>query len=138
MIQTPNTISCVAAMGSPLCQSCLVLSSYSAKAAPGFKSQSQSSSAAPCPTPPTLSYTSQHSLFFQLDWAAIVSLGRCGPMAWSQSSPSSDTGAVTRKSCLHLHPGLKSLPSPWLKARPQLFNITMKPVKGCRYGKRLF
>ena len=37
--------------------------------------------------------------FFQLYWAAIVSLGRCGPMAWSQSSPSSHTGAVTRGSC---------------------------------------
>ena len=24
-------------------------------------------------------------IFFQLYWAAIVSLGRCGPMAWSQS-----------------------------------------------------
>ena len=28
-------------------------------------------------------------IFFQLYWAAIVSLGRCGPIAWSQSSPSS-------------------------------------------------
>ena len=39
-------------------------------------------------------------VFFQLYWAAIVSLGRCGLMAWSQSSPSSHTGAVTRGSCL--------------------------------------
>ena len=31
--------------------------------------------------------------------------------------------------------GWKSLPSPWLKARPQLFNISMKPVKGYRYVK---
>ena len=37
-------------------------------------------------------------LFFQLYWAAIVSLGRCGPMAWGQSSPNSHTGAVTRGS----------------------------------------
>ena len=29
----------------------------------------------------------------------------------------------------------KSLPSPWLKAWPQLFNISMKPVKGYRYVK---
>ena len=29
----------------------------------------------------------------------------------------------------------KSLPSPWLKAWPQLFNISMKPVKGSRYVK---
>ena len=33
-------------------------------------------------------------VFFQLYWAAIVSLGRCGPMAWSQSSPSSHASAV--------------------------------------------
>ena len=39
-------------------------------------------------------------LFFQLYWAAIVSLGRCGPLAWSQSYPSSHAGAVTRGSCL--------------------------------------
>ena len=38
-------------------------------------------------------------VFFQLYWAAIVSLGRCGPMAWSQSSPSSHAGPVTRGSC---------------------------------------
>ena len=38
-------------------------------------------------------------IFFQLHWAAIVSLGRCGPLAWSQSSPSSPTGPVTRGSC---------------------------------------
>ena len=38
-------------------------------------------------------------VFFQLFWAAIVSLGRCGPMAWSQSSPSSQAGPVTRGSC---------------------------------------
>ena len=39
-------------------------------------------------------------LAFQLDWAATVNPGRCGPMAWSQSSPSSHVGAVTRGSCL--------------------------------------
>ena len=38
-------------------------------------------------------------VFFQLYWAAIVSLGRCGPMAWSQSSPRSHSGPVTRGSC---------------------------------------
>ena len=64
----------------------------------GFKSQHLPSSAAPFPTPPTISYTCQHSLFFQLYWVAIVSLGRCGPMAWSQSSPSSPAGPVTRGS----------------------------------------
>ena len=68
-------------------------------ATPRFKSQCPSSSAAPFLTPPTISYTCQHSLFFKLCWAAIVSLGRCGPMAWSQSSPSSHTGTVTGGSC---------------------------------------
>ena len=47
-------------------------------ATPSFKSQCLSSFAAPFPTPPTISYTCQHSLFFQLYWAARVSLGRCG------------------------------------------------------------
>ena len=67
-------------------------------------------------------------IFFQLYWAAIVSPGRCGPMAWSQSSPSSHAGPVTRGSCF-------PVPSPWLKAGPQLFNISMKPVKGDRCVK---
>ena len=68
-------------------------------AAPGFKSQCQSSSTAPFLTPPTIGYTFQHSLFFQLYWAAIVCPGRRGPMAWSQSSPSSQPAAVTRGNC---------------------------------------
>ena len=38
-------------------------------------------------------------VFFQLYWVAVVSLGRCGPMAWSLSSPSSHAGPVTRGSC---------------------------------------
>ena len=43
-------------------------------------------------------------LFFQLYWAAIVSPGRCGPMAWSQSSPSTHAGPVTRGSCFPVPP----------------------------------
>ena len=43
-------------------------------------------------------------VFFQLYWAAIVSPGRCGPMAWSQSSPSSHAGPVTRGSCFPVPP----------------------------------
>ena len=39
-------------------------------------------------------------VFFQLFWAAVVSLGRHGPVVWSQSSPSSYTGAITRGCCL--------------------------------------
>ena len=86
-------------------------------AAPGFKSQRQSSSAAPFPTPPTISYTCQHSLFFQLYWAAIVTLGRCGPMAWSQSSPTSHTGAITRGSCLPVTSWVEVTPSSLAQSR---------------------
>ena len=61
------------ASGSPLGQSHMVPTYYSTKAAwpspgmaatPGFKSQHQSSSAAPFPTPPTISYTCQHSSIY--------------------------------------------------------------------------
>ena len=79
---------------------------------PGFKSQHQSSSAAPFLTPPTISYTCQHSLFFQLDWAATVSPGMCGPMAWSQSSPRSHAGPVTRGSCLPVTSWVEFAPIP--------------------------
>ena len=76
-------------------------------------------------------------IFFQLFWPAIISPGKCGPMAWSQSSPSSHTGTVTRGVASQLCNGSKLLPSPWLKAWPQLFSISMKPVKSYRYVKRL-
>ena len=78
----------------------------------GFKFQRQSSSAAPFPTPPTISYTCQHSVYFQHYWAAIVSLGRCGPLAWSQSSPSSHTGPVTRGSYLPVMSWMEVTPIP--------------------------
>ena len=109
----------------PLCGMAACLSS---------KSQRQYSSAAPFPSLPTISYTCQHS---RIPPALLGchSLGRPGPMARSHSSPSSHPGAVTRGSCLPVTSGLKSLPSPWLQARPQLFNISMKPVKGYRYVK---
>ncbi|KAF6090830.1 hypothetical protein HJG60_012212 [Phyllostomus discolor] len=38
-------------------------------------------------------------VLFQVHWAAIMNLGRGGPMLWSQSSPSSHAGAVTRGTC---------------------------------------
>ena len=105
-------------------QSCMILSLLPQNhmvllmaAVPGFKSQRQSSSAAPFPTPSTISYTCQHSLFFQLHWAAVVSLGRCGPMAWSQSSPSSYTGAVTRGSCLPVKSWVAVTPIPLAQSR---------------------
>ena len=75
-------------------------------------------------------------VFFQLFWAAIVSPGRCG-------------GAISKLPCRcrrrHGNQGqlppsyiLKSLPSRWLKAWPQLLNIPMKPVKCYRYVKWAF
>ena len=92
-------------------------------ATPGFKSQSQSSSVAPFLTPPTIGHSCQHScIFFQLYWAAIVSPGRCGPVVWSQSSPSSHVVSVTGGIASQLYRGLKLIASPWLRARPQLFN----------------
>ena len=69
-------------------------------ATPGFKSQRQSSSAAPFPTPPTIGYTCQHSHILPALLGFHSKSGcRCGPMTWSQSSPSSHAGSVTRGSC---------------------------------------
>ena len=57
-------------------------------------------------------------IFFQLYWAAIVSLGRCGPMAWSQSSPSCHTGfAVTRGSCLPVTSWVEVTPIPLAQSK---------------------
>ena len=59
MIQASGTISCVTASGSSLCpKPCCHLSGMAVT--PGFKSQRQSSSAAPFLSP-TISYTCQHS-----------------------------------------------------------------------------
>ena len=51
-------------------------------------------------------------VFFQLYWAAIVSLGRCGPMAWSQSTPRSHAGPVTRGSCFPVPSWVEVTPIP--------------------------
>ena len=51
-------------------------------------------------------------VFFQLYWAAVVSLGRCSPMAWSQSSPSSHAGAVTRGSYFSVTSWVEFAPIP--------------------------
>ena len=61
--------------------------------------------------------TSIH-LFFQLYWAAIVSPGRCGPMAWSQSSPSSQAGSVTRGSCFPVTSWVEFTPIPLAQSMP--------------------
>ena len=52
-------------------------SSPAVAATPGFKFQCHSSPAAPFLTPPTIGYTCQHSLSFQLDWAATVNWQVC-------------------------------------------------------------
>ena len=51
-------------------------------------------------------------VFFPLYWAARVSLGKCGPMAWSQHSPSCHAGAVTRGSCLPVTSWVEVTPIP--------------------------
>ena len=92
--------------------------SPSMAAAPGVKSQRPSSSAVSFPTPPTINYTCQHSLFFQLYWATVVNLGRRGPMAWSQSSPSSHAGPVTRGSCFPVPSWVEFTPIPLAQSMP--------------------
>ena len=63
----------------------------------------------------------------------MVSPGRHGPMGWSQPPLSSHIGTVTRG--LTVMSGVEVIPSPWLKARPQLLNISMKLTKSYRYVK---
>ena len=142
-----NPKPCVTATGSPFCQSLVVLPSYSVKGAsssspgmadaPGFKSQCQSSSAAPFLTPPTITYTSQHSCILP----ALLGCHSKSGQVW----PHGMEPIFSKLSCRHCHQGellpssilggSHSHPSPWLKAWPQLFNIPMKPVKGYRYVK---
>ena len=71
-----------------LCPSHVVPKRPHMAAAPGFKPYHQSSFATPFLTLPTIGHSCQHSVFFQLHWAAIVSPGRCGPVVWRQSSTS--------------------------------------------------
>ena len=94
--------------GIPFHQSCLV-PSFLTKATwsppsmavtPGFKSQCQSSSAAPFLTPPTISYTCQHSRIFPAFLGFHNKSGQVWPMTWSQPSPGSQAGTVTRGSYL--------------------------------------
>ena len=108
----------------------------SVAAAPGFKSQCQSSLVAPFPTPPTISYTCQDSHIVP----ALLGCHSKSPQAWPHGVEPiiSKLSHRQRKQGELLHHGLKSLPSPWLKAQPQLFNISMKPVKGYRYVKQPF
>ena len=104
-------------------------------AVPRFKSQHPSSFAAPFLTPSPVSYTCLHPRILPALLGCHLSLGRCGPMAWSQSSPSSHAGPVTRGSCFPVPAWVEVTPIPLAQSWPQLFNISMKPVKGYRYVK---
>ena len=108
-------------------------SSLGMAAAPGFKSQCPSSPAAPFPTPPTISYTCQHSCILP---ALLGSHGKSG-WAWPHGMES----IISKLSHRRCNQG-ELLPSyilggshshlPGSKHRPQLFNISMKPIKGYR------
>ena len=60
-------------------------------------------------------------VFFQLYWAAIVSPDRCGPMAWSQSSPSSLAGPVTGGSCFPVPSWVEFAPIPLAQSKATAF-----------------
>ena len=100
-------------------------------AKPRFKSQCPSSFAAPFLTPPTVRYTCQHPCILPALLGCHSKSGQvwpCGmePIISKLSGSHCNQGGVASQ----LHHGLKSLPSPWLKAWPQLFNISMKAVEG--------
>ena len=96
---------------------------------------------------PQLATAASIPLFFQLYWAAIVS-----PMVWSQSSPSSHAGSVTRgklpPSCImgwrHSHPpgskpGHSYLPYLWnqLKVIDMLNDHSKGYLQNCCCSKQL-
>ena len=65
---------------------------------------------------PQLATPDSIPIFFQLYWAAIVSQGRCGSVVRSQSSPSSHTGAVTRRSCISATSWVEVTPIPQVQS----------------------
>ena len=81
-------------------------------AAPGFKSQCQSSSAAPFLTPPTISYTCQHPHILPALLGCHSKSRQVWPMVWSHSSPSSHAGPVTRGSCFPVPSWVEFAPIP--------------------------
>ena len=84
---------------------------------------------------PQLATAASIPLFFQLYWVAMVSPGRCGPVVGTNHLQALMQALYPGGVASQLYHGLKLLPSPWLKAWPQLFNISMKPVKTYRYVK---
>ena len=104
-------------------------------AKPGFKSQRQSSSAAPSPTPPTIGYTCQRSSIFPAFLGCHSESGRAwprgvGPILSKLSHRPCNQGELPPSYLLggsHSHPaGSKH---DWL------FNIPVKPVTIYRYVK---
>ena len=101
-------------------------------AAPGFKSQHQSSSASPFLTPPTVSYTCQHSSIFLGFLGCYSKSGQVWPHGVEPIIPKLSHRCCNQRELppssilgwSHSHlPGSK------------LFNISMKPVKSYRYIK---
>ena len=84
MIPAPSNINCVSTTRCPLCQNPVSDPLFGMAAGPGFKSLCQSSFAAPFPTPPTISYSCQHSRILPALLGCLVSLDRCGSLAWCQ------------------------------------------------------
>ncbi|KAF6131126.1 hypothetical protein HJG60_008015 [Phyllostomus discolor] len=109
--------------GSVLSGLCMVLLLRAAHGSPPMAAVSGFKSPAPiffCSPISDSSHTRLHMpelVSFQLYWAAIMSLGRRGPMSWSQSSLSSHSGAVTQgtRPPSYIWVG-KLLPFPWLRA----------------------
>ena len=105
-------------------------------AAPGFQSQHQSSSAAPFPTTPTISYTCQHSHILP----ALLGCHSKSGQVWPHSMESIfsklprrcyNQGELPPSYILggsHSHP-------PGSKHAHSYLTFSMKPVKGYRYVK---
>ena len=82
-------------------------------ATPGFKSQSQSSSAAPFLTPPTISYTCQHSRILPALLGCHSKSGQVWPHGVEPIfSKLSHRRCNHRRIASQLHLGWKSLPDP--------------------------
>ena len=124
MVQDPGTINSVTTTGSPLRQSHVVLSRLCQSRVVLFwvwllRLGLNPSANLPLQPQllPQLATAAGIPRFLQLSWAAVVTPGRCGPVVWRQSSPSSYAGSITRGVAPQLHFRWKSIPSPWLKTK---------------------
>ena len=86
-------------------------------AAPGFKSQHQSSSAAPFPTPPTISYTCQHSRILPALLGCHSKSRQVWPHGMEPIISSSHAGPVTRGSCFPVPSWVEFGPIPLAQSR---------------------